>query len=175
MEGVEIVIGFAKSKNNLTAQQRSLLQLAFWALTMAKEPDPIDQPDEYEEARGDRFRAQHLLYIFIMDLGVSPFVKCYDDVALLTGLVRSGEFTILRDLLKHKYITIYYEDFAFLKRQIKRATDRWGNNILHEIYKMPETARNIYLDILNEYPMEVHFRPSVPLPWDIQARFERQN
>ena len=119
MEGVEIVIGFAKSKVDLTAQQRSLLQLAFWALTMAKEPDPIEQPKEYEMAKGDKFRAQHLLYIFVMDLGVSPFVKCYDDVALITGLVRSGEFTILRDLLKHKYITIYYEDFSFLKKQLK--------------------------------------------------------
>lgn len=72
-----------------------------------------------------------------MDLGVSPFVKCYDEVALITGLVRSGEYTILRDLLKHKYLTIYYEDFSFLKKQIQYETDRWGNNILHEIYLKP--------------------------------------
>ena len=127
-------------------KQRSFLQLAFWALTMAK------------KSPKDKEAATHLLFFFVMDMGVSPFVKCYDDVALISGLIRSREFTLIELLLSHKFECVFYDEWSYFIRQISHSSDRYGNNILHEIYMQPESIRNVFLDILDQNPMEVHFR-----------------
>jgi hypothetical protein len=49
------------------------------------------------------------LYIFIMDLGISPFIQCYNDANFLSACVLSDRDDFLKELLSHTYV-LYNED-----------------------------------------------------------------
>jgi len=54
---------------------------------------------------------KNFIYIFIMDLGISPFVKCYDRKTMISATVSSGRLDLLEELLSHTYETVYLDDF----------------------------------------------------------------
>ena len=54
---------------------------------------------------------RNFIYIFIMDIGISPFVKCYDGKSMISATVPSGRLEFLKELLSHKYECEYLEDY----------------------------------------------------------------
>jgi hypothetical protein len=56
------------------------------------------------------------LYYFIIDLGISPFVKCYEKKSIIQACVRSGRLDFLRELLSHKYELLNNKDVEIFKK-----------------------------------------------------------
>jgi hypothetical protein len=81
------------------------------------------------------------VYFFVLDLGISPFVKCYKSKSLIHACVESGRLDFMRELLKHKY-ECWTEDAANRFVKTLACKDIGGDNIFHEIFKQPEHTRN---------------------------------
>ena len=73
------------------------------------------------------------IYFFIIDLGISPFVKCYNKKNLLEACIKSRRFDTLKELLSHTYICLTPEECLKFDKSTK-AKDVEGNNLLHSIY-----------------------------------------
>jgi hypothetical protein len=56
------------------------------------------------------------LYYFIIDLGISPFVKCYEKKSIVQACVRSGRLDFLRELLSHEYELLNNKDVEIFKK-----------------------------------------------------------
>jgi hypothetical protein len=56
------------------------------------------------------------LYYFIIDLGISPFVKCYEKKSIIQACVRSGRLDFLRELLSHEYELLNNKDVEIFKK-----------------------------------------------------------
>lgn len=77
LKGQEVVIQIAEAENTLNKIAKSYLKTAYWAAFIHKAEDSPDK--KY----ADLLRAKNFIYIFILDIGVSPFVKSYDGRLLI--------------------------------------------------------------------------------------------
>ena len=56
------------------------------------------------------------LYFFILDLGISPFVKCYEKKSIIQACIKSGRLDFLRELLSHDYELLDKHDVEIFKK-----------------------------------------------------------
>jgi hypothetical protein len=102
----------------------SYLRVAYWAIKIAN----LDNKSIESEIFMKKF-----LYFFIMDLGISPFVKCYKNKSILQACISSKRFDFLRELLSHTYEVLTPNDIEVFKKSCK-GKDLEGNNIFHDIF-----------------------------------------
>lgn len=86
------------------------MSLAYWAISLANMDTKENDKGTYEKIM------KAFVYIFIIDLGISPFVKCYNKRNLFQACVASGRVDFLRELLNHKYEVRTKKDLAIFKK-----------------------------------------------------------
>lgn len=129
----------------MTKVQKSYVNIAYWACAMQ-----AGTPAQQQQVK--RF-----IYLFIMDLGISPFVKCYDHKTLISATVHSGRIRFLQELLSHRYVVIHANDFESMQKRCA-SKDIKGNNLLHAICQLPLSRRNEYLEVVHHNPVEIVYR-----------------
>jgi len=122
------------------------------------------QSDQSEEFDKDQPEVKNFVYLFIMDCGVSPFVKAYEGRTLISATVPSCSVQFLTELLSHKYLVRFEEDFEQLIKRCK-SKDVRGNNLLHEVCKLQEAHRNKYFEVINKNHVEIVYRPFQPVEY----------
>lgn len=50
------------------------------------------------------------LYYFIIDLGISPFIKCYEKKSIIQACIVSNRLDFLRELISHEYEVLSEKD-----------------------------------------------------------------
>jgi len=123
--------------------ERSYFNVAYWAPFLSEE---------------DMELSRELLYLFIMDVGMFPFEKCYEGRTIMSGCVTARNVSLLRELLKHEYCVHYKDDFDFAKRRCK-SKDAVGNNLMHHVFMLPDSIRNLFFDVINEFPVTIVYQP----------------
>ena len=106
------------------------MRLCYWSISTANlEADFGFDDDGLAEEFMKRF-----VYFFVLDLGISPFIKCYKKRSLIHACIESGRLDFMRELLNHKYECW---DVDAAERFIKTLAckDAAGDNIYHEIFK----------------------------------------
>ena len=71
-----IQLAYLTSKK-FTKQQKCYMHLAYWAISLANMDDSGEGTGQYEVLM------KKFVYIFIVDLGISPFVKCYNKRSMI--------------------------------------------------------------------------------------------
>ena len=95
------------SSERATHEQKSYLHIAYWAMTLLKKLESIDQKEgrvlrEDEAFDQDfEFLMKKFIYMFILDIGISPFVKCYEGCNLIQGCIEAYRIDFLKELLMH--------------------------------------------------------------------------
>ena len=90
---------------------------------------------------------KQFVYIFILDLGISPFIKCYQEKSLIQACITSRRYDFLRELLSHRYECATPKDYKDFINSCK-AKDWKGNNVFHEIFMLDGEMRNKYLKVI---------------------------
>jgi hypothetical protein len=121
MEPQEIELAFVNS-DKFTKEQRSYLHLVYWSVALS----------EGNNGKAEVYMKK-FIYFFIMDLGISPFVKCFDGKNLLEACIKSRRFDTLKELLSHTYICCTPEECLELDNS-SRDKDIHGNNLLHNVF-----------------------------------------
>ena len=70
---------------------------------------------------------KEFVYVFIIDLGISPFVKCYQNKSIVQACVLSRRLDFLRELLCHKYEVMNPKQVAIMAKTCQ------GKDILREL------------------------------------------
>lgn len=145
-----VQLAFLKSKE-FTKQQQSYIRLAYWAITMAN----MDEDDPEIEIFMKEF-----VYVFIIDLGISPFVKCYQNKSIVQACVLSRRLDFLRELLSHEYEVLNPKEVKIFAHTAQ-GKDIFGNNIFHEVFQLPRDTRNKYLEVIFDpkYHIKIFMRP----------------
>ena len=119
------------------------MRLAYWSISTANLEAEFGRDDD---GQAEEFM-KRFVYFFVLDLGISPFVKCYKSRSLIHACVESGRLDFMRELLKHRY-ECWTEGDAnrFLKTLACKDLD--GDNVFHEIFKQPEHTRNQFLELI---------------------------
>lgn len=138
-----VKLAFIKS-NEFTPQQRSYLHLAYWAISLANLDERVPEDQDYGKYE---IYMKKFVYIFVLDLGISPFIKCYQEKSLVQACVIARRNDFLRELLSHKYEMLTKSDFKDFVKSCK-SKDRKGNNIFHEIFMLPQESRNRFLETI---------------------------
>ena len=112
---------------------------------------------EYQRQK-DIAEVKNFVYLFIMDCGVSPFVKAYEGRTLISATVPSESIELLTELLSHTYMVRFEEDFEQLKKRCK-SKDVRGNNLLHEVCMLQEAHRNKYFEVINKNHVCILYKP----------------
>ena len=76
---------------------------------------------------------KEFVYFFVMDLGISPFVKCYQNKSLIQACVKARQKQLMAELLQHEYEVKNPKEIGILAKTCK-GKDIFGNNIFHEIF-----------------------------------------
>ena len=71
---------------------QSYCRIAYWAIFIAND---IDEDKDIE------IFIKQFLYFFILDLGISPFIKCYEKKSIIQACIVSKRLDFLRELLSH--------------------------------------------------------------------------
>ena len=90
-----------------------------------------------------------------MDLGISPFTKCYDGKSLLSATVHSKQINFFRELLGHTYICGNTSDYNNMIKRCTKTRNIIGNNLMHDICQLPDGIRNKYLKYAHETPVKI--------------------
>lgn len=70
------------------------------------------------------------MYMFILDLGISPYIKCYMGKTLIQGCVSTNLLSFIEELNSHKFVFMDEKDLNdFVKST--QTKDEIGNNTLH--------------------------------------------
>jgi hypothetical protein len=151
-----VQVAFLKSKN-FTKQQQSYIRLAYWAISMAN----MDEVDPAIEIFMKEF-----VYVFIIDLGISPFVKCYQNKSIVQACVLSRRLDFLRELLSHQYEVMNPKQVDIMAKTCQ-GKDIFGNNVFHEIFQLPRDTRNKYLEVIfdEKYHVKIYMRPQYSCCW----------
>ena len=104
-----IKLAYLQSRN-FTKQMHSYLRVAYWAIKVAS----LDNDSIESEIFMKKF-----LYFFIIDLGISPFVKCYKSKSILQACISSNRLDFLRELLSHTYEVLAPDDIEIFKKSCK--------------------------------------------------------
>jgi hypothetical protein len=72
---------------------QSYSRIAYWAIFLANDNNNPDM----------EIFVKKFLYFFILDLGLSPFIKCYEKKSIIQACIVSASFDFLRELLSHEY------------------------------------------------------------------------
>jgi hypothetical protein len=76
----------------LTKPMQAYLRLAYWAIRLTN----IDIHPEVERADKEKLRnqlkaeARRVMYFYLMDLGVSPFLRSYEDRSIVHACVKAA-------------------------------------------------------------------------------------
>jgi len=122
------------------------------------------QSDQSKEFNQDQAEVKNFVYLFIMDCGVSPFVKAYEGRTLISATVPSESIEFLTELLSHTYMVRFEEDFEELKKRCK-SKDAKGNNLLHEVCMLKEAKRNKYFEVINSNHVCIVYKPFEPIEY----------
>ena len=154
-----VKLAFIKS-NEFTPQQRSYLHLAYWAISLANLDERVPEDQDYGKYE---IYMKKFVYIFVLDLGISPFIKCYQEKSLVQACVLARRNDFLRELLSHKYEMLTKNDFEDFVKSCK-SKDRKGNNIFHEIFMLPQESRNRFLETIysDEYQVKAYLNYNQP-------------
>ena len=116
----------------------SYLRVAYWAIKIAN----LDNESSESEIFMKKF-----LYFFIIDLGISPFVKSYQNKSILQACISSNRLDFLRELLSHTYEVLSPDDIEIFQKSCK-GKDIEGNNIFHDIFLHNKYERNKFLEVI---------------------------
>lgn len=95
------------------------------------------------------------MYIFLLDLGISPFTKCYDAKSLISAAVYSRNRAFFKELLQHDYIVNNAKDYERMIKNCENSRNYHGNNLMHEICLLPDDHRNQYFQLVADYPIRI--------------------
>lgn len=112
------------SSNDFNKQQRAYLRLAYWAISMANDDENHKDAEVY---------MKKFVYFFLLDLGISPFIKCYRNKTLMAACVQSKRLDFMKELLSHKYECYNPVDFERFVKSCK-CKDYRGDNVLHDVF-----------------------------------------
>lgn len=130
---------------------QSYSKIVYWSIFLANytEKDPNIE-----------IFVKKFLYYFIIDLGVSPFIKCYKKKSIIQACIASDRLDFMRELLTHEYEVLTEKDAEIFKRSAK-GKDIDGNNIYHEIFKKKAEIRNKYLEVIldEKYFLKIFVKP----------------
>ena len=68
-----------------------------------------------------------------MDLGISPFIKCYDGKSLISATVHSKQHEFFKELLGHTYVCGHESDYMDMIKRCAKTRNILGNNLMHDI------------------------------------------
>ena len=77
-------IAYTKKNREMSNIERSYINAAYWAAFLRIE---------------DIHLTRKFLYLFIMDIGIFPFEKCYDGKSIISSCVTAGKVELLKELL----------------------------------------------------------------------------
>ena len=143
----EINIAYTNNEfgeQKLNEIQKSYLKVAYWSIFKCDDEDS-----------DVRQKARQFAYIFLLDLGLSPFTKCYDAKSLISAAVQSRNRKFFKELLQHDYILNNEMDFNRMVKNCGNSRDYHGNNLMHEICLLPDDHRNQYLQIVADSPIRI--------------------
>ena len=126
------------SSNKFNAVQQAYIRLAYWAISTVN----MEEVDHDAEKRMKRF-----VYFFLLDLGISPFIKCYQKKTLIHACVRAERVDFLRELLRHDYEMADPQTFEVFEKSCKNK-DHKGDNVFHEVFKLDVEKRNQFLNVI---------------------------
>jgi len=90
-----------------------------------------------------------VIYYFMLELGISPFIKSYRGKNLVSSCVTEGFKDFLLELLSHKYVVQSNFEAKLLKKSAQ-SKDETGNNIMHQLYTRPQKERMALLEELTK-------------------------
>jgi hypothetical protein len=71
--------------------------------------------------------------VFIVDIGISPFIDCFKGRNLAQACVEAGVVDFLKEILKHKYKLTARKDLEKFYNSLA-SSDQVGNNIFHDVF-----------------------------------------
>ena len=130
--------------------------MAYWAIYISN----MDNDSTQDEDGAFEIYMKKFVYIFLFDLGISPFIKCYQEKSLAQACVTARRFDFLRELLSHKYECFDKQAMKDFKNSCK-GKDWKGNNIFHEVFMLEESMRNNFLNVIydDKYKVKIYLRP----------------
>ena len=130
---------------------QSYIRIAYWAIFMANDSDEDPEIEIF---------MKKFLYFFIMDLGISPFVKCYEKKSIVQACIKAERLDFLRELLCHEYELLNKKDAEIFKKSA-RGKDINGDNIYHEIFKLDKIKRNKFIELIKneKYYLKIYVKP----------------
>lgn len=124
---MRIPLCFLNSKD-FNKEQDAYLRLAYWSISTAN----LEKDFGFDDGEAEIFM-KRFVYFFVLDLGVSPFVKSYRKRSLMHACVESGRLDFMRELLSHRY-ECWTEDEALRLIKTTACKDEMGDNIYHSIF-----------------------------------------
>ena len=112
------------NSKDFNKQQTAYIRLAYWAIYICN----LDKKFPNIEAEMKQF-----VYFFILDLGISPFVKCYTGKTLMHSCINANRVDFLTELLSHNYECYDEKDYNKFVKSFSAKDDR-GNGIFHEVF-----------------------------------------
>lgn len=155
MESVSIIY---VDEKNMTNAQKAYLRVAHWAIRLAD--FVFEERNEKNAKKKKQYRkmAREVLFFFVMDMGVSPFVKTYHDRSLVHALVKANLVDLLAELLCHEFNLLYSGEYSQFKDSATLCEDIKGDNVFHCIFKHQPEDRNEFLKVVFKPEYHVKMR-----------------
>lgn len=88
--------------------------------------DKYQKLKSHDEEGKYEIMMKKFVYIFIIDLGISPFVQCYNGRNLFQACIHSQRLDFFEELLSHKYELLNNRDLDTFRNSIKKYVDYKG-------------------------------------------------
>lgn len=139
------------NSKSFTKQMQSYIRIAYWAIFIANDSDGDPEAEIF---------MKKFLYFFILDLGISPFIKCYEKKSIVQACIKAGRLDFLREILSHEYELLDKKDAEIFKKSA-RGKDKLGENIYHEIFKLSKNKRNKFLELIKDEKnfLKIYIKP----------------
>jgi hypothetical protein len=124
---MKIPMCFLNSKE-FNKEQDAYLRLCYWSISTAN----LEADFGFDDGEAEVFM-KRFVYFFVLDLGISPFVKSYRGRSLMHACVESGRVDFMRELLSHKY-ECQTEKEAIRLVKTTASKDDDGDNVFHSIF-----------------------------------------
>ena len=104
---------------------------------------------KFEETEGKyEILMKQFIYIFIIDLGISPFIKCYKEKNFFQACIISEQKNFLQELLSHIYEVYDERTLVRFKQIIQTDADVNGQNLFHEIFMLEKSKQAQFLEMI---------------------------
>ena len=109
------------------------------------------------------FLMKKFIYLFVLDIGVSPFVQCYEGCNLIQGCIEAYRIDFLKELLMHQYECLNRQELDLFLSSAQVSQDKTGNNLMHSIFAHTNEQMKKLLTIVMDprYKIKGYLNPNV--------------